>query len=588
MAFQKNNSSRFSSAKPDNESSGFLSKITKKPLLLVGIAAALPVLFLIAFTFKSGYSPSKKTGSKYDKIVVTKTPIELADEATELLRKRDTAGFLDLLDREIASDVNIVNSKGDTLLMVAATLNNEEAVRELLMAGADVNKTNAFTKDTALLRSLYYADNVDIARQLVYSGADINIRNNYDHSPLFLALEKQKGELIDLFLSSGVREGLSGDYLFRASAKKNYMGVLAMLKGGIDPNIRNEKGNTPLIISSSLGDLPSVRALLAYRADINAANNDGNTSLIYASRYNHPAVVKELLTPQTLQAPIDVNAQNKAGQTALYWAAAKGNEAIVRRLLAENADPTLAAKDGLVPYRVAQKNNQNAVLPWFEKNLVEVKNSVIAEDNEALKAQAKAEGRELPDFTPKEGPVTDKDIFKAAESGNVDLAKRVIDQNKAVVFDKNKEGQTPLLVAVENGHTGMVDLLIDNMARLYESSNKGNVFHLAVLRQNMDMLKHLVNLARQEGRLSMMLEYKAFLPQEKAATEKIQFPLTPLGFAAFDCNKEFYDYLISLGAKPGKLSGKDNLLQVAPSPADLMNRCSTKKVTAKKLTSKKK
>lgn len=81
------------------------------------------------------------------------------------------------------------------------------------------------------------------------------------------------------------------------------MGVLAMLKGGVDPNVKNEKGNTPLIISASLGDVPSVRSLMAYRADVNAANNDGNTALIYAARYNHPDTIRELLKPQTMQTP---------------------------------------------------------------------------------------------------------------------------------------------------------------------------------------------------------------------------------------------------------------------------------------------
>lgn len=582
MPLRKNDSSRLKTEKQESKKEALVSALTKKPLITLGVVAAIPVLLLLAFTFKSGYSPAKKKGGKYDKIVVVKTPTELAEEATALLQKRDTSGFLDFLDREIGSNLNIVNSNGDTLLMVAATLNNAEAVQQLILAGADVNKANAFTKDTALLRSLYYADNTEIAQQLVYSGADINAKNNYNHSPLFLALEKQKGELIDLFLTSGVHEGLSADYLLRASAKKNYVGVLAMLKGGIDPNIQNEKGNTPLIISSSLGDLNSVRALLAYRADVNAANKDGNTSLIYAARYNHPDVVKELLAPQTLQAPIDINAQNNLGQTALYWAAAKGNKEIVRRLLAADADTTLAAKDGLIPYRVAQKNNRQEVLPWFEKSLVEVKNSVIEEDNEAIRKQALAEGRELPDFTQKgeELAVTDKDIFKAAQTGDINLARRVIDLNKAVVFDKNGDGDTPLLVAVANGQQAMVDYLLENAARLFEASNKGNVFHIAVKMQDLSMLKHLVDLARREGRLSMMLEYKAF-PEGKQQT------MSPLGFAALDCNKEIYDYLVSIGAKPGERSSSPNLMGWS-SPADLISQCKAKPATAKKLTPSKK
>lgn len=555
------------------------SVLTKKPLITLAVVAAVPVLVMLAFTFKSGYTPGAK-GGKFDKIVVVKTPTEIADEATAALQKNDTQTFLDILNNQARNDVNIVNSKGDPLIVAAATLGNLEAVQQLILAGADVNKVNAFNRDTALLRSLY-GEHPEITRLLVYSGADINATNNYNHSPMFLALEKQKAEFIDLFLSSGVREGLSADYLFRASAKKNPMGVLAMLKGGVDPNVKNEKGNTPLIISASLGDIPSVQSLMAYRADVNAANNDGNTALIYAARYNHPKIISELLKPQTMQAPLDVNMQNKLGQTALYWGAAKGYEEVVRRLLAADADPTIAAKDGLVPYRIAEKNKRGQILQWFNKDLVEVKNSVIEQDNAALIAQAKAEGRELPTMGgQKAKPVTEGDIFTAAASGNEELAKKVLASNKAAVFKKNKAGETPLLVAVENGQIAMVDLLWDNAGRLFEAApNKGNVFHIAVANQDMEMLKHLVTLARQEGRLAMMLEYKAQKPGVSLTLS------TPIGFAAQACNKEIYDYLISIGAKPGTITTKPNALGYQ-TPADVMQQCKTKPAQAKKLTPK--
>ncbi|WP_428075598.1 ankyrin repeat domain-containing protein [Candidatus Avelusimicrobium luingense] len=568
MSFLKKNSSRIT-LQGDKKQPKVVAMATKKPLVSVLIIAAIPLLLLIAFTFKSGLSAGKAN----QKLVVRQTSTELADQATELLQKRDTSGFLDMLEQQLGSKVNIVNSKGDPLLLVAATLGNAEAVRQILLAGADVNKRNTFTKDTALLRALYYTENPEIARLLVNFGADINAVNNYGHSPLFLALEKQRGELIDLFLANGVSEGLNSNYLFRASAKQNFIGVLAMLKGGIDPNVSNEKGNTPLIISSSLGDLPSVRNLLAYRADVNAVNNDGNTALIYAARYNHPEVVRELLKPQTMQAPINVNAQNNLGQTALYWAAAKGYTDIVKRLLAADADATIAANDGLVPYAIAKQKKRTEVLPWFEKNITEVKNNVIEADNAELIAQAKAEGRELPSAQKEAAAVTDADIFKAAETGDVDLARRVLAHNKAVVIDKNAAGDSPLLVAVQNGHEEMVDFLLMNSARLFEASSKGNVFHIATQAQNIDMLKHLVQLARQEGRLALMLEYKA--------NTNGHGPLTPLGLAADLCNKESYDYLVSQGAKPGILTGaKTGVL----SPADMMAKCKTKPTQAKQLT----
>ncbi len=546
----------------------------KKPLTVLAIVALLPILFLILFTFKSGYAP-KYHKHKVDSLVVTKMPTEIANEATRLLQKRDLDGFSELL-HELGPNINVVNGRGDPLLLVAATLGNLKAVEILLSAGADINARNALSGDTALLRALLHTNNFDLVSSLVVYGADINAVNNYGQSPMSLALEKPSDEahdylqdkLVDLFLSRGVSVGLSGEYLLRASGKKNLTGVVAMLKGGVNPDVADAKGNTPLIISSSLGDLQSVKWLLDYRADINAANKAGNTALIYAASYNRLDVVIELLKPQTLQAPLDINAKNKLGQTALYLAASRGYEDVVKRLLAADADPTLAANDGLIPYLVARNNKRQSVLPWFEKSLQEVKNSVIQDDQ----ALARAEGRQLQEEI-LQPAVTDADIFKAAQTGDIDLARQVLRLNKAVVFNKNKEGATPLLVAVENGHQEMVDLLLKNFARLFESSVKGNVFHIAVQTENLDMLKHLVQQARQEGRLPVMLEFKINMAGQQQ--------LTPLGLAALNCNKEFYDYLISIGARPGtRGTGQSNLLGIV-SPVDRMAACKAKPARAK-------
>ena len=65
------------------------SVLTKKPLVTLAIIAAIPVVLMLAFTFKSGYTPGKKSG-KFDKIVVVKTPTGIADDATEALQKKDT------------------------------------------------------------------------------------------------------------------------------------------------------------------------------------------------------------------------------------------------------------------------------------------------------------------------------------------------------------------------------------------------------------------------------------------------------------------------------------------------------------------
>ena len=231
------NSSRIT-VSPDSKVAKTVEVAKQKPWTAIGIVAAVPFILLLAFTFKSNWVPFKPSKKSAPRIVITQTPTEIADEATAALQKKDTQLFLDILSNKV-TDVNIVNTKGDPLLVVAATLGNYTAVEELILLGVDVNKANAFSKDTALLRSLYNGY-PEIAQRLVYSGADINAVNNYHHSPLYVALEKQMLSLVDLFLTSGVKEGLNAPYLFRSVSTKNETGVIAMLKGGVNPNVVND------------------------------------------------------------------------------------------------------------------------------------------------------------------------------------------------------------------------------------------------------------------------------------------------------------------------------------------------------------
>ena len=396
MAFKKNTTTIVDS-QPVRKA---LETAQRKPKTWLFIFALIPLVLLGLWTVKSGLifsKPAKPKSISFD--VNTQTPQELAEEATLALRKGDSLAFFELLSTKI-KDPNIVNSHGDSLLLAAATLGNIEAVQRLIAMGADINQQNYNTRDTAILRSVYMGHD-EITQLLVFEHADLNLANNYRQTPMGLAVENQKGNLVDLFLSyGGVKAGLDGETLLRSSAQKNRVGVLAMLKGGVDANVTNEQGNTPLIISSSLGDTDNVRTLLAYRADVNAANKEGNTALIYASRFNHPETVLALFAPLTMQYRADVNAQNNKGETALYWAAAKGYAPIVKILLAYDAKRDLKTKEGLTALDVAEKYKRQQVIDLFNMRLNDLKASFNEEQRarqEAAKAAAEAKDAAVED-----------------------------------------------------------------------------------------------------------------------------------------------------------------------------------------------
>lgn len=391
MAFQKK-SDKYKAAvgKPV---AGIFAKVKQYPKITLVILILSPLVLLWLIASNNVPTQSKKPSGKAVQVKISQqNPQELAEQATLALRQHNTDKFLELLDSRI-KDPNIVNSQGDSLLLAAATLGNRDAVLALLAKGADVNKQNYNTRDTAILRSIYM-DQDDIAEILTYADANLNLTNNYRQSPMGLAIEKQKGKLVELFLSHGVKVGVNGKTLLRSSASKNFVGVFGMLKGGVDPNVTNEKGNTPLIISASLGDNLSVKHLLAYRADVNAANLEGDTALIYAARYNHPETVLELFVPFPMKDKVNINAQNKRGETALYWAALKGYAPIVKILLAYDADKTIKTNAGVTAYQIAKKYQHKEVMKLLKMNLNKLKisfNEDLAARQDSSKNNKKSE-----------------------------------------------------------------------------------------------------------------------------------------------------------------------------------------------------
>ncbi|MDP6433759.1 MAG: ankyrin repeat domain-containing protein, partial [Candidatus Scalindua sp.] len=59
--------------------------------------------------------------------------------------------------------------------------------------------------------------------------------------------------------------------------------IKALLKAGVDVNVRNKKGNTALIIAAWHGRINMVKLLLAKGVDINVKDKYGNTALKIAT-----------------------------------------------------------------------------------------------------------------------------------------------------------------------------------------------------------------------------------------------------------------------------------------------------------------
>ena len=95
-------------------------------------------------------------------------PALLPEAAAELARQGETAALATTLQQGL--DVNLRDTKGNTLLTIAAYQGRAETVAMLLKAGAQVDLRNE--KGQTPLGGVAFKGHVDIARMLLDAGAD--------------------------------------------------------------------------------------------------------------------------------------------------------------------------------------------------------------------------------------------------------------------------------------------------------------------------------------------------------------------------------------------------------------------------------
>lgn len=159
-----------------------------------------------------------------------------------------------------------------------------------------------------LLKAIENNDTGEVTA-ILQRGMDVNTVDKSGNSLLMLAVQKDNIELVRYLLSHRAR-----------------------------PGIRNQYGDTPLMLASLKGQTETVRLLVTAGAEINQA---GWTALAYAAYEGHEEVVKYLIDKG---ADVDARAPNQA--TALMMAAKNGHIGTVRLLLDADADTGIEAPDG--------------------------------------------------------------------------------------------------------------------------------------------------------------------------------------------------------------------------------------------------
>ena len=229
--------------------------------------------------------------------------------------------------------------------------------------------------------------------------------------------------------------------------------VQSLLDSHVNVDVPDGDGTTALIWAADRDDVETADLLLRAGADVKAANEYGVTALYAAAASTDAAMTEKLLA-----AGADPNARLSSGVTPLMEAARRGNLATVRLLLAGRADPD------------AQETNagQNALM-W-----------AISERHGAVTAELVQHGADV-NVRSKNGY---SPISFAAQQGDTDSIRALIEAGANVNDVAPKSGLTPILIASAMGRTKAALLLLDKGADPnVVAANGYSPLHLAAKRK---------------------------------------------------------------------------------------------------------
>src|SRR4029450_10159964 len=240
-----------------------------------------------------------------------------------------------------------------------------------------------------------------------------------DKAPLADAAEHRNGALVRELVANGGDvnaaqvDGMTALHWAVNNDDAETAGLLVKSRANV--NATNRYGVPPLSIACTNGNAAMVRLLLDAGADANASVPGGETVLMTAARVGNLEAVKALLARGA-----NPNAQERRDQTALMFAAAQGHATVVRALIEAGSEVKATLASGFTPLLFAVREGHIDVVRVLLEAGVNVNETV----------------------TPKaERPASTSTVVNTS-------------------YKPMRNGTSPLLLAVENGHFELAIALV--------------------------------------------------------------------------------------------------------------------------------
>eukprot|EP01032_Pedospumella_encystans_P015869 gene15869-18130_t len=360
--------------------------------------------------------------------------------------------------------IEAVDAKGRTALLAASGAGIVDTVKLLLKNKADIKSSD--NNGSIPLIVACFAGQLEVVRCLLAFNSEPRWKNKQGINALGAAIvtHKESGGRLDVMRELlryckkkdiSIVESRNSSTQWTpliVAAYKGYADVVELLlEYGADLSAKGKKGFTALIAASQNGWIEVVRVLLKHGADVHLALEDGSTAIVAASAGGYQDIVRILAEHD--KSCLEVRFKN--GSTPLMTACLSGYVTVVQVLLAQGA-----------AVNVLNDDHWSALTVAAQKGCFQITKELLAHGAEFDTCSDKG-------FTP---------LMYAIQGGFFEVAEELIRSGAKVNhFTLSADGETltkaeiplvygymtPLMLAINQGDTRFVELILNSGADLY-------------------------------------------------------------------------------------------------------------------------
>ncbi|XP_067677279.1 putative ankyrin repeat protein RF_0381 [Haliotis asinina] len=257
---------------------------------------------------------------------------------------------------------------------------------------------------------------------------------------------------------------------------------LILCQRRVDVNCK-QSGWTPLMRAAENGHLELMKFLVSRGANVSLANTLGDNTLHLACENGPLKVVQYILSLDV----VDINSRGWKKRTPVMLAGFTGRVSIVDVLVRKGGDLTLVDEDSNSILHLACEGGQGIMALFvLSLGLVDINSRGQGLKTPVMVAAEAGYSELVETLVRKEANASLVDIggnnllHLACAKGNIEVVRFVLSQALIDINSRGHNGKTPLMLAVEEGHRALVELLVNEGAHaLLVDTGGNNVLHLA-------------------------------------------------------------------------------------------------------------